>query len=121
MKYRGYAVFSVLLAVPVPALADAGSICIDASSHNQYNARPLSQHDVLARNALGQDKRAARLTTTCIHIYRDSLVALHSLTRCIDKGDEVGISTLGGRRETCKVTGVTPVAESYADAKYSND
>ena len=115
------AVLFALLAVSTPVLADTDSICIDASSHNQYNARPLSQHAVLARNALGAEKRAARITTTCIHIYRDSNVALHSLTRCIDKGDEVGVSTIDGRREQCRVTGVAPVAESYADAKYSND
>lgn len=113
-----YALLSALLAVSTPALAD--SICVDASSHSYYNARPLSLHDVLARNALGAEKRAARVSTTCIHIYRDSIVALHSLTRCIDKGDEVAVSTIDGRRESCKVTGVAPVAESYADAKYSD-
>ena len=113
-----HAVLSLLLLAATPALADNGSVCIDASDHNQYNARPLAQHDVLARNALGPDHRAARITTTCIHIYRDSFVALHSLTRCIDKGDEVAISTLGGHGERCRVTGVTPVAESYAEAKY---
>jgi hypothetical protein len=115
-----YAVLFALLAVSTPALADANSVCVDASSQNQYNARPLSLHDVLARNAIGPEKRAARVTTTCIHIYRDAFVALHSLTRCIDKGDEVAVSTIDGRRERCKVTGVTPVAESYADAKYSD-
>jgi hypothetical protein len=112
-----YAVLFLLIATP--AFADASSICVDASSQNQYNARPLAQHDVLARNALGADHRAARITTTCIHIYRESNVALHSMTRCIGLGDEVAISTMGGRGERCRVTGVAPVTESYADAKYS--
>ena len=116
-----YAVLSALLAVATPALADPNSICIDASSRDQYNARPLSLHDVLARNAIGHEKRAARVTTTCIHIYRDSFVALRSLTRCIGKGDEVAVSTIDGRGERCKVTGVAPAAQSYADAKYSYD
>ena len=115
-----HAVLFFLLAVATPAFADTGSICVDASSRNQYNARPLAMHEVLARNALGQDRRAARLTTTCIHIYRESFVALHSLTRCIDKGDEVAVSTIDGRRELCKVTGIEPAAERYAEAKYSN-
>jgi hypothetical protein len=114
-----YAVLSVLLFAATPALAAPNGICVDASSQNQYNARPLAQHDVLAKNAFGQEKRAARLTTTCIHIYRDSFVALHSMTRCIDKGDEVAVSTIDGRREQCRVTGVAPAAESYADANYS--
>ena len=119
MKYRRYAVLFALLAVSSPALAGPKDICIDASSQFQYNARPLSLHEVLAKNALGSEKRAARLTTTCIHIDRDSLVALQSLTHCIDKGDEVAISTIDGHHERCKVTGVTPAAQSYADAKYS--
>jgi hypothetical protein len=114
-----HVVLPKLLASATSALAEPASLCIDASSRNQYNARPLAQHDVLARNAMGADHRAARITTTCIHIYRDSFVALQSLTRCIDKGDEVAVSTIDGRHERCRVTGVTPVAESYADAKYS--
>lgn len=110
-----HAVLFILLATP--AFADTGSICVDASSRNQYNARPIALHEVLARNAIGTDRRAARIATTCIHIDRDSMVALRSFTRCIGKGDEVAISTIGGRGERCKVTEVTPVAESYADAK----
>ena len=115
-----HVVLFIMLAAATPAFADSNSICVDASSRNQYNARPLSLHDVLARNALGGDRRAARITTTCIHIYRDSFVALWSLTRCIGKGDEVSISTIDGRGERCRITGVTPVAESYAAAKYSS-
>jgi hypothetical protein len=115
-----HAVLFILLFAATPTFADTGSICVDASSRNQYNARPLALHDVLARNALGKDQCAARISTTCIHIYRDSFVALRSLTRCIGKGDEVAVSTIDGRGERCKVTGVTPVAESYADAKYSS-
>ena len=121
MRYVPYTGFSILLLAATPALAEPNGICIDASSQYQYNARPLAQHDVLAKNAFGQEKRAARLTTTCIHIYRDSFVALHSLTKCIDKGDEVAVSTIDGRRERCRVTGVTPAAQSYADAKYINN
>jgi hypothetical protein len=45
-------------------------------------------------------------------------IALHSLTQCIGLGDDVGVSTMGGRSERCRVTSVTPAAESYADAKY---
>ena len=114
-----YAVLSVLFLAAMPALAAPSGICVDATDRNQYNARPLSQHEVLAKNAFGPEKRAAKLMTTCIHIYRDSFVALHSLTKCVDKGDEVAVSTIDGRREQCRVTGVVPADQSYADAKYS--
>lgn len=114
-----HVVLSILLAAATPAMAATGSVCIDASSHTQYNARPLSQHAVLARNAMGPDKSVAKVSTTCIHIYRDSIVALRSLTRCLDMGDEVVVSTIDGHGERCKVTAVTPVQLSYRDAKYS--
>ena len=113
-----YVVLSVLLVAAAPALAQ-DKVCIDASSGTRYNARPISQHEVLARNAIGPQKRAAVLGTTCIHIYRDSFIGLHSLTQCIALGDEVSVNTMGGRGEQCRVTSVKPAAESYADAKYS--
>jgi hypothetical protein len=110
-------ILTALLLLSGPAFAQ-DKLCIDASSREQYNARPISQHEVLARNALGSDRRAARLATTCIHIYRDAMVALRSMTRCIALGDEVAVSTIDGHGERCKVTGVTPAAESYGEAKY---
>jgi hypothetical protein len=111
------AILPVLLLTSFPAFAQ-DKLCIDASSREQYNARPIALHDVLARNAFGADRRAARIATTCIHIYRDSNVALRSLTRCIALGDEVAVSTIDGHGERCKVTSVSPSAESYAEAKY---
>jgi hypothetical protein len=115
------AVLIVFLATATPVWAQPNGICVDASSRERYNARPLSVHEVLAKNAFGQEKGAVRISTTCIHIYRDSFVALHSLTKCIAKGDEVAVSTIDGRREQCKVTGVATAEQSYADAKYSSN
>ena len=120
-----YVILSVLLLGACPAFAQdktpantEGKVCVDATSGNRYNARPISQHEVLARNATGPEKRAAILGTTCIHIYRESNIALRSLTQCIGLGDEVGVSTMGSPGERCKVTKVTPASETYADAKY---
>ena len=116
-----YVILSVLLLGAGPAFAQEkvqDKVCVDATSGDRYNARPISQHEVLARNATGPEKRAAVLGTTCIHIYRESNIALHSLTQCIGLGDDVGVSTMGGRGERCRVTKVTPAAETYADAKY---
>lgn len=112
-----YVVLAVLLLAPLSAFAQ-DKVCVDATSGNRYNARPISRHEVLARNATGPEKRAAVLGTTCIHIYNASTIALHSLTQCIGLGDEVGVSTMGSPGERCKVTSVKPAAESYADAKY---
>ena len=114
-------VLAVLLLAPASAFAQdkvQEKVCVDATSGSRYNARPISQHEVLARNATGPEKRAAVLGTTCIHIYNASTIALHSLTQCIGLGDEVGVSTMGSPGERCKVTSVKPAAESYADAKY---
>ena len=111
-----YVILSVLLLGAGPAVAQ-DKVCVDATSGDRYNARPISQHEVLARNAIGPE-RTAVLGTTCIHIYAASTIALHSLTQCIGLGDEVGVSTMGGQGERCRVTSVKPAAESYADAKY---
>jgi len=120
-----YVILSVLLLGTPSAFAQdkvpantEGRVCIDATSGTRYNARPISQHEVLARNAIGSEKRAAVLGTTCIHIYRESTIGLHSLTQCIGLGDDVAVNTLGGRGERCRVTSVKPAAETYADAKY---
>ncbi len=117
------AVLFFLAATAVPAFAPAFAqdkpLCVDASRDDRYNARPLSLHTVLARNAFGSDHRAVKLETTCIHVDRAAYVSLHSFTRCIATGDDVVTSVPGGEREICRVTGVAPAAESYADAKYS--
>lgn len=108
---------SLLLLLSGPAFAQ-DKLCIDASGRERYNARPISRHEVLARNALGSDWRAARLSTTCLHIHPDAMVALHSLTHCLALGDEVAVSTIDGHGERCRVTGVTPAGEDYREAKY---
>jgi hypothetical protein len=105
------AVLFVILAA-MPAFAQEKPFCIDASRDGQYNARPISLHEVLARNAFGPDKRAARLSTTCIHVDRSATVSLHSFTRCIAVGDDVSTSVLGGHRELCRVTGVAMAPEA---------
>jgi len=120
-----YVILSVLLLGACPAFAQdkiqektPDKVCVDATAATRYNARPISQHEVLARNAIGPEKRAVVLGTTCIHIYAASTIALHSLTQCIGLGDDVGVSTMGGRSERCRVTSVKPAAETYAEAKY---
>ena len=113
MKYAF--LFAILAATP--AFAEDKPLCVDASRDTSYNARPISLHDVLARNALGSDKRSLRLGTTCIHVDRSARVALRSLTHCIAKGDEVATATIDGRREVCRVSSLSP-GEDYAQAKY---
>ena len=110
------AVLFILLATP--AFAQEKTLCVDASRDTNYDARPISLHEVLARNALG-DKRSVRLGTTCIHVDRSAMVSLHPITQCIGKGDEVATSTIDGRHEVCRVTSIAP-GEDYAAAKYKD-
>jgi hypothetical protein len=108
----------LFLILATPAIAQEKSLCVDASRDTNYNARPISLHEVLARNALG-DKRSVRLGTTCIHVDRSARVALRSMTHCIGKGDEVATATIDGRREVCRVTSIAP-GDDYAAAKYKD-
>jgi hypothetical protein len=116
-----YAALFIALAAATPALAQSPDkpLCVDASRDGRYNARPISLHEVLARNAFGSDRRAARLSTTCIHVDRSAIISLHSFTQCIAIGDDVSASTIDGHREMCRVTGVASAPENYAEAKYS--
>ena len=86
------------LAAASPALAQDKPLCVDASQDGRYNARPLSLHTVLARNAFGSDRRPVKLETTCIHVDRAAFVSLRSFTRCIAIGDDVVTSIPGGER-----------------------
>jgi hypothetical protein len=110
---RVFILAAVLTAFAAPALAADPPLCLQASRHNDYNARPLSLHEVIARNAIGSDKRAYVVSTTCIHVDRGALVGLQSFGHCLDKGDDVAVSTIDGRRESCRVTGVRVSAEGY--------
>jgi len=92
-------------------------LCVDATRSSDYNARPISRHEVLARNAVG-DRRGVRIATTCIHLDRADMIGLRSFGHCIGLGDTVVVSVLGGRGQTCKVTGVGLKAEDYATAKF---
>jgi hypothetical protein len=113
-----YAVLLGLVVFATPAFAQEKPLCIDASRDGRYNARPISLHEVLARNAFGDDRRAVRLSTNCIRVDRSAIVSLHSFTKCIAVGDDVATATIDGHGEICRVTGVAPALESYADAKY---
>jgi hypothetical protein len=118
MKYA--LLVPAFIAAATPAFAqDNKPICVDASRDGRYNARPLSLHTVLARNAFGSDQRAVKLETTCIHVDRAAYISLSSFNRCIAVGDDVIVNIPGGHREVCRVTRVIPAEESYADAKYS--
>lgn len=92
-------------------------VCVDATRNSNYNARPISSHDILVRNSMGGDRRSLRLGTTCMRIDRTANVSLHSLTQCIAKGDEVATAAIDGQREICRITSVLP-GEDYATAKY---
>ena len=106
---------AALIATAAPALAQPSPPCLRASRNSDYNARPLSLHEVIARNAIGADRRAYVVSTTCIHVDNTATVALHSLTRCLDKGDDVAVSTIDGHREACRVSGVSLATGDYGE------
>lgn len=112
------AILSVMILATTAAVAQPS--CLRADSRDEYNARPIALHEVLAKNALGDDRRAYRIATTCIHVDRTASVALHAMTRCLALGDDVSTVTIDGRRETCRVSSVAPVADDYAAAKYKD-
>ena len=117
-----YALLLSLLLLPAAAQgADAPApdkpICLRANHPDDYNARPIAQHDVFAQNSVG-DRRGVRISTTCIHIWPESFVALHSSFTCVGMGDQVSARTIDGHGETCRVTKVTPFVEGSIAPPY---
>jgi len=117
---RNAAILSAFLLSAVGANGQPAAdkpICLRANRANDYNARPVAQHDIFARNSVG-DRRPVRISTTCIHIYPDSLVTLHSDFTCIAMGDQVSARTIDGHGEICRVAKVTPFAGGSIAAPY---
>lgn len=110
---RVFMLAAALIAYAVPALAADPAPCLRAERRDDYNARPLSLHEVIARNAIGADKRTYVVSTTCIHVDGQAFVSLHSMTRCLAMGDDVAVSTLDGHGERCRVSKVGVSADDY--------
>jgi hypothetical protein len=119
MRYA--VILSALLLTAVPAAAQpaapAKPICVHAQRDTDYNARPIGRHDIFVRNAVG-DRRPVRASTTCIHIYPDSFVAVRSSLACLGMGDEVSARTIGGPGERCRISKLTPYVEGSNAAGY---
>jgi len=95
-------------------------LCVDATRSSDYNARAISRHEVLARNAIG-DRRGVRISTNCIHLDRAAIIGLRSFGHCIALGDSVAATIPGGPNQTCKVTGVGLTPEDYGATKFNPD
>lgn len=100
------AIFALLAAAPGFA-AEPPKTCVRTRSTNDYNARPIGPHDIWIANAVG-DHTPLRLSTTCLHIREDAVVAVRGDFQCVGVGDRVAASDLLSRRESCRVSKVTP-------------
>ena len=98
-------VFLILPAIAVAA--PAAKTCVRTRSSNDYNARAIGPHDIWIANAVG-DRTPLRLSTTCLHIREDAVVAVRSDFQCVGAGDRVAASDLLSRRESCRVSKVAP-------------
>jgi hypothetical protein len=107
-----YIVFPLmLLAATTPALADetsppSGPICIDP--HYDYQALFLKDHDIVVKQTLGHDHRPLRATTTCFNLRSAMTIRVSADFKCLDKGDNVGTSTIDGEHQQCRITHVEP-------------
>jgi hypothetical protein len=99
---------AALLAATPALAAPPGTVCIDP--RHTYQATWLHDHDVVARQLIGPDHRALRLTTTCFFLKQADNIAFASNFRCLDRGDDVFTTTIDGRRQSCRVTQVAPYA-----------
>jgi hypothetical protein len=103
-----------------PPPAEAQPLCVRADHSTDYNARAIGRHDIYIQNALGKDRRALRLTTTCIDLDPISIkgVAVHSFSECVAQGDPVSAASTDGRVEHCRVSRVSPFIPGTEEKGY---
>ena len=95
-------------------------LCVRASNSDDYNARAIGRHDIFIQNSLGKDRRALRLTTTCIDLDPISIkgVAVHSFSQCVGMGDHVSAVSTDGHVERCRVSRVAPFIPGTEEKGY---
>lgn len=106
---------SILFALALsaaPLAASASPACVN--TRLGYEARPVGTREVMVRNSLGEHRTELMLTTTCFAMNRDDAVRVQALSNCVQTGDEVSVSALGGGGQKCRVTGVVPYAHGQA-------
>ena len=91
--------------------AEPHNVCIDP--HYGYQARYLAGQDIVAKATFGRDRRAVKLSTTCIFLRTADHIALSSDFSCIGMGDTVTTSTIDGRHQSCRITHVEPYAPEH--------
>ncbi len=107
MKLASFLMAGVLAAGPALAATQPdGPICVDPK--RSYQALYLKDHDIIAKQTIGHDRRQLRLTTSCINLRAALSIALGSSFNCIGLGDDVFTSTIDGERQSCRSTHVEP-------------
>ena len=111
---------AVLAADMPPPVPESAPLCVRADRNTEYNARAIGRHDIFIQNALGKDRRALRLTTTCIDLDPISIagVSVHSFSQCVAQGDSVSALSSDGHVERCRVSRVAPFIPGTEEKGY---
>ena len=104
----------VLSAVPTVAGAASGpTICINPKY--SYETHAMDSHTVAVKNTIGSHQNWAELTTSCYDLKAAYRISLASTFTCIGQGDAVVSRTIDGQTQSCRVTGVSPLASYSPD------
>jgi hypothetical protein len=111
-----YAVLAVVALSLVPVAARAapvGTTCVNPKY--SYEAHALDSHNVAVKQTIGEHREWLQLSTSCYDLKSAYRIALGSTFTCIGQGDIVVSRTIDGQSQSCRVTGVTPLASYSPD------
>jgi len=95
-----------------PALADDQGACLNP--HFSYRAQPVGLHELVAENTIGTHLTKVRITTSCIDLHDADVISLNTPFGCLGRGDDVVATSIDGRRQSCIVTNIVPVAPQHS-------
>lgn len=110
------AVLAAIVLSAAPAAANAASgqtVCINPKF--SYEAHAMDSHTVAVKNTIGAHQDWAQLSTSCFDLKSAYRIALSSTFHCIGQGDSVVSRTIDGQTQSCRVTGISPLASYSPD------
>jgi hypothetical protein len=104
----------VLVGAPIAtAAAPVGTSCVNPKY--SYEAHALDSHTVAVKQTIGEHREWLQLSTSCYDLKSAYRIALGSTFSCIGQGDVVVSRTIDGQTQSCRVTGVSPLASYSPD------
>jgi len=114
MKRSAALALFVVGSAPLAATAaPVGTTCVNPKY--SYEAHAIDSHTVAVKQTIGEHREWLQLSTSCYDLKSAYRISLGSTFTCIGQGDIVVSRTIDGQAQSCRVTGVSPLASYSPD------